>query len=681
MSLYPLIALRGEFGGEGGGAFFLSCRFTLLTSLHSHKHKHQTQTRARAPTSREKRGWTGDAQLTAHSGMLNFESLAFYKAWHASILDQQVIGCLPAGEAPGRAGGVAGAPIRPLNWACDPPSSLKNITLAQFQFGPVSDVVPREQVGMGYFIGDPSWEVAATTIPYELLTSGGDLDHTAATYTQGPYAMVRWLNALGEDEAASGGLITWSYLGDWVAIDTPSRYLVANINYFMAVSQTAEMAGALGKSGDAVTLLALATLLSQSIRGKFWNASAGHWDAGSQSAQALALGFGVGGGDLVVPASTALLQALNATGGHLTVGASGAQVLLRVLHAINPALALALALQPSYPSWGAFLTPNSTFSPVPLPGTMWEAWDLASAQGGSSFNHIFKAGGISPFLYEGALGVAFAMRPQQQQEAEDNSAAPSSPCPCETDKGSLVGEGGFLPWATSSATTATSLSARFGLSCSHIQILCDVVKDGARETALGPLAAKVARAFSLAGLPFTMEEKESSRRRRRALVPKLGLTVTAAAALSLGKASGWRVTPAGNVSFEWEMSGGGGSAPTGRTLRVHFKVPSGVDGKLELPLGVFGRGDTSAVTFSVTTAAAVGGVEGRIFGGVVNGTGSVISGVDADDAMAWAPTVKSCGGEAAAHVEGKANGQLAGCSPVLLMTLPKGGEYAVVMQG
>lgn len=168
----------------------------------------------------------GDAQLTAHSGHLNFDALAFYEQWHLSILDQQRIGCLPAGATPGRVNpSVPGSPIRPPNWACDAHWSLPNLTLAQYQYGPVSDVVPREQIGMGYFIGDPSWQVAAVVIPYELLTMRGSLAHVKATY-DGPTSLMRFFNALGNANVSSKGLIPWSYLGDWcVFFSTPPALL------------------------------------------------------------------------------------------------------------------------------------------------------------------------------------------------------------------------------------------------------------------------------------------------------------------------------------------------------------------------------------------------------------------------------------------------------------------------
>lgn len=140
-------------------------------------------------------------------------------------------------------------------------------------------------------------------------------------------------------------------LGDWVALDVPNNKLVANINYLVAAQQAAEMAAAVGLPSDAAAYLALASLLSDSIARKWWNESAAHWDAGSQSAQALALAAGAGGPALAAPTAAALLAALAAASGHVTVGASGASVILGALHdgAGRPDAALALAQQPTFP--------------------------------------------------------------------------------------------------------------------------------------------------------------------------------------------------------------------------------------------------------------------------------------------------------------------------------------------
>ena len=516
--------------------------------------------------------------------------------------------------------------IRPPNWACDPPAKVHNLTLAQYQFGPVSDVVPREQLGMGYFIGDPSWEVAATTIPYEMLTATGNVGHLAASY-DGPQALLQWFNALGQANASTHGLIDWSYLGDWVPVggsgsdnsnpNTPNNKLVANANYALAAQQAAEMAAALGKAGDAALYTALAAQLSRAIADTYWNASALHWDRGSQSAQALCLAGGLGGQGLAAPAAAALLAGLQAAGGRLTVGASGAQVLLRVLHAIDPAAALALALQTAEPSWGAFVTQNSSAAPVSTPGTMWESWEFGDVVGGSSLNHIFKAGGISPYLYESALGLHFAMRPRAGREA----------CPCEGSLG--------LPW---------SPSARLGMDCAAVAAVCSVVAGGAGSE-LGALRSAVERALKTA---------EAALNSSPGLAARVGFAVSQAAAEGLGRAQGWRSTPAGRVELAWAWEGG--------RLSVNVSAPAGEGAVsvLELPLGLGGEGGkrVSWLGGSVQVAAAKGKL------GVVELTGS---------ALAWLPQVLQCGvGAAAAHVNGGSPVPPAACHAVLTLTVPAG---------
>ena len=592
---------------------------------------------------REKRGWTGDAQLTAHSGMLNFDALAFYEAWHGSILDQQRIGCLPPGEAAGRVRGVAGAPIRPLNWACDPPSSLK-LNLSQYQFGTVSDVVPREQLGMGYFIGDPSWQVAATRIPYELLTQMGDEAYVAANL-DGPVLLLDFFNAMGQANASWGGLIPWSYLGDWVALDTPNNKLVANTNYIMAALQTAEMAAAAGRSGDATKYAALAALLSSAMVPRFWNASASCWDRCSQSAQALCLALGVGGAEKTPAAGGALLEGLGATGGHLTVGASGSAVLLGVLHdtLARPDAALALALQPGFPGWGWELDGNVTT------GTWWESWKLEDVQGGSSLNHIFKGGGISPFLFESALGLRFAMRQPPRGSGGTACAAPPT-CVAALP----------LPW---------DAVDRLGLDCAHARALCAVHARGVGQPGATALAA-LERALSQEGVPAAAQRGGGggARARGRPLRARVGATVSGAAVAALGKAAGWRVTPAGNVSFAWEAVARGSARQL--QLQVALTAPAAADTLLELPIPPSGA----------TVRLLSGGGHVLAVGRGAPGRAPVLQGGAGTEA--WSPSIASCAGGAARFVEGQRpleGGVGAACEPVLLLRVPPG-EHSLVLE-
>jgi hypothetical protein len=225
--------------------------------------------------------------------------------------------------------------------------------------------------------------VLAVVIPSELLAQAGDLTAVAAGY-DGPKSLLAFFNALGSADASSQGLITWSYLGDWKAIDTPNNKFVANINYLMAALLTAEVASAVGESADAVADLALAAALSSALQAKFFDAAGKRWDAGSQSAQILALAFGAGDASVQQPAADALVAALAAADGHATFGASGSRFALSVLHDVvqRPDLALELALSQGYPSWQLMVSNAS------MPGTAWEDWNGPAEPDGSSDNHV-----------------------------------------------------------------------------------------------------------------------------------------------------------------------------------------------------------------------------------------------------------------------------------------------------
>jgi hypothetical protein len=175
-----------------------------------------------------------------------------------------------------------------------------------------------------------------------------------------------------------------------------------------------------------------------------------------------------------------------------------------------------------------------------LPGTIWESWVEADGEdGGGSDNHIFKAGGVSTYLHEGALGLAFAMRAP---------AVPADPA-CAADEAAL-GLGAF------------SLAARFGMRCAEVR--------AARAVAALPEGRSLA-ALRAAAAEALLEGAS----RLPALAPRFGFSVDPHAARLLRHASGWRATPAGNASFEWALSGGE-SAAAPPLLTVLVVLPGGV---------------------------------------------------------------------------------------------------------
>jgi alpha-L-rhamnosidase len=118
----------------------------------------------------------------------------------------------------------------------------------------------------------------------------------------------------------------------------------------------AKIALALGRTPDALAFLATAASASAALGTAYFNASSAFWDTGSQSAQALALSFDLGKGDLAnfTGAVAAHLAAdVLAHGTHLTTGTLGARWLLQALSTSGSGdVALALAAQTSAPSWG-----------------------------------------------------------------------------------------------------------------------------------------------------------------------------------------------------------------------------------------------------------------------------------------------------------------------------------------
>jgi hypothetical protein len=79
--------------------------YTQLSNVHSHP--------TDCPT-REKRGWTGDSQLTSAGAALNFDAAGMYGNWLMAMRDHQGVGCAPAGTPPV-------FPQADVDVCCDPP--------------------------------------------------------------------------------------------------------------------------------------------------------------------------------------------------------------------------------------------------------------------------------------------------------------------------------------------------------------------------------------------------------------------------------------------------------------------------------------------------------------------------------------------------------------------------------
>ena len=112
--------------------------YTQLSNMHSHP--------TDCPT-REKRGWTGDSQLTSGGAALNFDALGFYGNWLQVMADHQAVNCALHTAAPT-------FPQANKDVCCDPPNNgfgCDYTGLAGGRFndthGALADVIPFTHVG------------------------------------------------------------------------------------------------------------------------------------------------------------------------------------------------------------------------------------------------------------------------------------------------------------------------------------------------------------------------------------------------------------------------------------------------------------------------------------------------------------------------------------------------------
>lgn len=121
---------------------------------------------------REKRGWTGDSQLTSAEASLNFDMKLLYGNWLRTMRDHDVVGCAASGHSPA-------FPQSNVDICCDPAKKTFGCDYAGVPegafantSGAIADVVPFTYVGG--WPGDPSWGIIGAVLPWEVWRSSGD---------------------------------------------------------------------------------------------------------------------------------------------------------------------------------------------------------------------------------------------------------------------------------------------------------------------------------------------------------------------------------------------------------------------------------------------------------------------------------------------------------------------------
>jgi alpha-L-rhamnosidase len=295
----------------------------------------------------ERMGWLGDAQVTAEEAMLNFDMAAFYTNFVRDIHD------------------------------------------AQHEDGSLPDTVPHRY---GQYPADPAWGTAYPLLCWYMWEQYGDRRILEENYA-GLKKYVEFLRSRALDN-----LLSYSYYGDWVAVEPTPGSFVSAAYYFHDVEILSKIAQILGNSADAQTYSQLAEQIKDAVNRKFFDADQNVYANGTQTANTLALYFGLvpqAGRGRVARHLTDDIVYQHDT--HVTTGFIGVKYLFPLLTQMGRAeLAYELATETSYPSWGYMIANGAT--------TLWELWQNKTSPSMNSHNHPMF-GSVGAWFYQALAGI------------------------------------------------------------------------------------------------------------------------------------------------------------------------------------------------------------------------------------------------------------------------------------
>ena len=299
------------------------------------------------PQRDERLGWMGDAQAFAPTACWLHDTALFWTKWSRDIAD------------------------------------------AQHENGATTGVSPTIVV-QGY--GRSAWADAVTVIPWVTYLYYGDTGILAENYEP----MKAWVEHMRVH--LTEGLYLHDTWGDWVpVVPTPTPPVSAAYGYY-STALLAKMAAALGKKTDAAEYARLAESMAEAYQKKFYDADAGAYRAGTQTANLLPLAFGITPPEARQTVADAVAKDVVEHGGHHTTGFLGTPVILPTLANYGrPDLAWQITATDAYPSLGYMVAKGAT--------TIWERWNTDTEGPGMNSRNHFAFGSMAQWLFEGVAGL------------------------------------------------------------------------------------------------------------------------------------------------------------------------------------------------------------------------------------------------------------------------------------
>jgi alpha-L-rhamnosidase len=298
---------------------------------------------------REKNGWTADAHVAIDLALLNFDGIKFYEKWMDDFVDNQ----------------------RPE--------------------GNISGIIPSSGWGYDDWIG-PVWDAALFIIPDALERYYGDSRSIRKIYNTCENYLIYLRNRENQD-----GTVTYG-IGDWVYYhtQTPTDYTTTCFYYWnhVLMARFAEITG-----HSSVPYVKKAESLKTLIHNKYFNPQTGLYANGSQTAQAVALAFGLVPEEYESKVAENLNKMIVEDNYHLDFGVLGSKYVPRMLSKYGYAeTAYKMATRETVPSWGNWMKLGFT--------TLAETWVLSPDFRDASVNHVFL-GDISAWMVHTLAGINY----------------------------------------------------------------------------------------------------------------------------------------------------------------------------------------------------------------------------------------------------------------------------------
>jgi len=317
----------------------------------------------------EKNAWTGDAQLTVGTAAILFDTERLNTKLFRDMVDAQT----DEGEVPH---------LAPSN--------------ENYGYWGKPAFKPEDCCG-----ATPAWDAFWFIIPWETYRRYGDVRALEQTYPAMQRYLDEWIPQWTDQDGDAYAYTLTAGLGDWDPPEgTPTNIALASTAYYAHFAQiAAEVARVLGKPADAERYDALFERIRTDFNARFLHDDGIYRDTTSSpfthTAQVLPLAFDLAPDHLRDDLAARLVDDITGQrGDNAYVGILGARYVLPVLTEAGYAdVALAVATQTDYPSWGYWIDELEWTG-------LGEFWEATSR----SRNHHFF-GTIVQWMYEDLAGM------------------------------------------------------------------------------------------------------------------------------------------------------------------------------------------------------------------------------------------------------------------------------------